>query len=147
MFHRILSLHLKVTVNPIPGAFVRKLRLAIWRRICRGKSTLKNPILFQQFTKGTKHFRVTQSSVIQGDSEGLKTVSEFSFVCLKGKKIGSKFYIFRQIATRKNLIFYPAFFVKCKQEIFFFWLRPCSVTSNALGNKATNSRKVVRSSE
>lgn len=82
---------LKVTVNPIPGAFVRKLRLPIWRRICRGESTWKNSILFQQITTGTKHFRVTQSSVIRGDSEGIKTVSEFSFVCLEGKKLAVSF--------------------------------------------------------
>ena len=61
---------------------------------------------------------MTQSSVIQGDSEGLKTVSEFSFVCLKGKKIGIKFYILRQIAMREKFNFVPAFFVKCKQETF-----------------------------
>lgn len=90
---------------------------------------------------------VTQSSVIQSDSEGLKTVQEFSFVCLKGKKIGLKIYIFRQVAMREKFNFFPAFLSNANKKFFFFWLRPCSVTSTASGNKATNSRKVVRSDE
>ena len=59
---------------------------------------------------------VTQSSVIQGDSERLKTVQECSFVCLKGKKIGSKIYVFRQVAMREKFNFFPAFFVKCSMS-------------------------------
>ena len=39
-------------------------------------------------------------------------------MCLKGKKIGIKFYILRQIAMRKKFNFVPAFFVICKQETF-----------------------------
>ena len=39
-------------------------------------------------------------------------------MCLKGKKIGIKFYILRQIAMREKFNFVPAFFVICKQETF-----------------------------
>ena len=34
-------------------------------------------------------------------------------MCLKGKKIGSKIYVFRQVAMREKFNFFPAFFVKC----------------------------------